>query len=140
MRAAFALLSGAAFAARVKLYTPPGARSFSPSAPITNPEEFVNTLGGTKAIGGQEDSFGNVLPEVTYPWGFNGWAPTTTLGNGNWWFQSEDRSLYGVRCTKQPSPWIGDCKFGARPRQKQTHPKLSPQTRTLTPKPKPHKP
>ena len=33
-----------------------------------------------------------------------------------------------------------DCKFGARPRQKQTHPKLSPQTRTLTPNPKPHKP
>ena len=50
MRVVFALLSGAAFAARVKPYTPPGVRSFSPSAPITNPEEFVNTLGGTKAI------------------------------------------------------------------------------------------
>lgn len=76
--------------------------------PINNPEEWVNTLGGTKAIGGQEDSFGNILPEVSYPWGFNGWAPITNPGNGGWWFQSEDRNIYGVRCTKQPSPWIGD--------------------------------
>ena len=100
------LLTAVAAAARVKQYTPPGARAFisrgNSSAPITNPEEWVNTLGGTKAIGGQEDSFGNVLPEVTFPWGFNGWAPTTTLGNGGWFFQSEDRNLYGVRCTKQP--------------------------------------
>ena len=34
-----------------------------------------------------------------------------------------------------------DGKFGARPRQKQTRAlKLSPQTRTLTPNPKPHEP
>ncbi len=77
-------LFGSASTARVKPYTPPGARTFvsraNASAPITNPEEWVNILGGTRGIGGQEDSFGNVLPEVTYPWGFNGWAPTTTLG------------------------------------------------------------
>ena len=104
------VLLAAVKSARVKPYAPPGARAFDPAAPISNPEEWVNTLGGTKAVGGQEDSFGNILPEVTFPWGFNGWAPTTTLGNGNWWFQSEDRNLYGVRCTKQPSPWMCVCK------------------------------
>ncbi len=75
---------------------------------MTNPEEWVNTMGGTKAIGGQEDSFGNVLPEVTMPWGFNGWTPVNTLDTSGWFFHSEARNIYGVRCTKQPSPWISD--------------------------------
>ena len=108
-----AALAPAALARAPAPYVSAASRAYTASAalraaPIANPEEWVNTLGGTKAIGGQEDSFGNVLPEVTMPWGFNGWAPETNPGNGGWWFQSEDRNLYGVRCTKQPSPWIGD--------------------------------
>jgi putative alpha-1,2-mannosidase len=75
------------------------------------PEEYVNVLGGTNNLGSQDVSYGNVLPEVALPWGFNGWAPQTSppdaSGNG-WWFLSGAHTLYGVRCTKQPSPWIGD--------------------------------
>lgn len=76
--AALAALAAAAQGARrARDYLPLGARTYSGVGPITNPEEWVNTLGGTKAIGGQEDSFGNVLPEVTLPWGFNGWMPVS---------------------------------------------------------------
>jgi putative alpha-1,2-mannosidase len=92
-------------ARRVRDYKPLGARSYR-GGPISNPEEWVNTLGGTKAIGGQEDSFGNILPEVTYPWGFNGWTAQTTMDTSGWFFHSEARNIYGVRCTKQPSPWM----------------------------------
>jgi hypothetical protein len=98
---------GARGGRRVRDYQPVGARGYA-GGPVTAPEDFVNTPGGTKAIGGQEDSFGNVLPEVTMPWGFNGWTPVTTLDTSGWFFHSEARNIYGVRCTHQPSPWIGD--------------------------------
>jgi hypothetical protein len=58
-------------------------------------------------VGSSEVSNGNVNPEVSLPWGFNGWSPQTSL-DGSWWFYSESHNLYGIRCTKQPSPWIGD--------------------------------
>jgi putative alpha-1,2-mannosidase len=48
------------------------------------------------------------MPEVSLPWGFDGWSPQTTLTSGGWWFYSEAHSFYGIRCTKQPSPWIND--------------------------------
>jgi putative alpha-1,2-mannosidase len=73
----------------------------------------MSTLGGTASklssgADSQELSFGNVLPEVQVPWGFNGWAPTTALNSGSWWFDGRASNLFGVRCTRQPSPWIGD--------------------------------
>jgi len=72
------------------------------------PEEYIFTLGGTENVGNQEVSNGNVNPEVSLPWGFNGWSPQTSIAGGGWWFYSESHNLYGIRCTKQPSPWIGD--------------------------------
>ena len=83
----------------------PGALAFTPNP---NPEEYISILGGTANLGSSELSFGNVLPEVQVPWGFNGWAPTTSLNSGSWWFDGRASNLYGVRCTHQPSPWIGD--------------------------------
>jgi putative alpha-1,2-mannosidase len=71
----------------------------------------VNVLGGSDS---KEDlSHGNVMPDLTLPWGFNAWAPQTNDGQHHsdgegWWFYSQDRSFYGIRCTHQPSPWIGD--------------------------------
>merc|ERR1719326_970715 len=42
------------------------------------------------------------------PWGFNDWAPQTDGNNGAWWFHRGDSYFQGIRCTHQPSPWIGD--------------------------------
>jgi len=70
------------------------------------PEDYVNTLGGTKSR--FDLSTGNILPEVQVPWGFNGWSPVTDTSEGSWFFYSESRRLYGIRCTHQPSPWITD--------------------------------
>jgi putative alpha-1,2-mannosidase len=97
----------AAARSSVRDYKPPGAAAYKGGA-ITNPEDWVSTLTGTRALGGQEVSYGNVLPEVTYPWGFNGWVPASNLDTGGWFFHSEAFNFYGIRCTKQPSPWISD--------------------------------
>jgi putative alpha-1,2-mannosidase len=70
------------------------------------PEELVNILSGTHSR--FDLSHGNILPEVSMPWGFNGWAPMTDSTAGSWWFHSDDYSILGIRLTHQPSPWIGD--------------------------------
>lgn len=70
------------------------------------PEEYINILGGTKSR--YDLSTGNILPEVTVPWGFNGWSPVTDMDQGSWFFYSESRRVFGVRCTHQPSPWVSD--------------------------------
>jgi len=70
----------------------------------------VNVLAGTAggAKGGQHHSTGNVLPLVAAPWGFNHWAPQTVNDQTAWWFDSAADTFRGIRCTHQPSPWIGD--------------------------------
>lgn len=43
--------------------------------------------------------------------GFNHWAPQTTPQNSrssSWWFSGNHHTLNWMRCTHQPSPWIGD--------------------------------
>lgn len=84
------------------------ASSASAFTPNPNYEEYIYTAGGTANLGPSELSYGNVLPEVLVPWGFNGWAPVTSLTGGSWWSDARASNLYGVRCTHQPSPWIGD--------------------------------
>lgn len=91
---------------------------------VPNPESYVNILGGTASR--PDLSHGNVLPLTARPWGFNTWAPYTDTGDSGWWFHGknmcclptylklystlsdDDRRVYGLRCTHQPSPWIGD--------------------------------
>ena len=77
---------------------------------IENPEEFVNMLAGS-FTDGNRFSTGNTLPLVGLPWGFNHWAPMTRddgRRTGSWWFGGNDHTLTWLRCTHQPSPWIGD--------------------------------
>jgi len=77
---------------------------------IENPEDFVNLLSGTFTDGRQFSS-GNTLPLVGLPWGFNHWAPQTKEGNkftDSWWFSGNAHEFTWLRCTHQPSPWIGD--------------------------------
>lgn len=77
---------------------------------VQNPEDFVNLLAGT-FTDGNVFSTGNTLPLVGYPWGFNHWAPQTAEGSrhaGSWWFHGSEHRFTFMRCTHQPSPWIGD--------------------------------
>lgn len=76
---------------------------------IENPEDFVNLLAGT-FTDGNKFSTGNTLPLIGMPWAFNHWAPQTKPDgrSGSWWFGGNDHSLTWLRCTHQPSPWIGD--------------------------------
>lgn len=77
---------------------------------IEHPEDFVNLLAGT-FTDGQRFSTGNTLPLIGYPFGFNHWAPQTIdehPDSGSWWFRGNDHVLTWLRCTHQPSPWIGD--------------------------------
>ena len=73
---------------------------------VRHPEDFVNPLAGTAS--NDKLSTGNTLPIVARPWGFNHWAPASTLSNTAWWFHPDNTDFEGIRCTHQPSPWIGD--------------------------------
>ena len=82
---------------------------------IDHPEDFVNLLAGTFTDGGKF-STGNTLPLVGLPFGFNHWAPQTIDENpysGSWWFKGSDHVITWLRCTHQPSPWIGDWGYFA---------------------------
>jgi predicted alpha-1,2-mannosidase len=76
------------------------------AAAAKQPQHYVNTLTGTQSR--YDLSHGNTLPLVARPWGFNSWSPQTDNADGSWFFHPEDVRLFGIRCTHQPSPWIGD--------------------------------
>ncbi|MGV3614111.1 MAG: GH92 family glycosyl hydrolase [Fimbriimonas sp.] len=65
---------------------------------------YVNLLQGTDSHHGF--STGNTLPLIAVPFGMNHWSPQTA--EGRWFFSPQHRKLQGVRCTHQPSPWMGD--------------------------------
>jgi predicted alpha-1,2-mannosidase len=68
---------------------------------------LVNLLQGTDSHHGF--STGNTLPLAARPFGMNHWSLQTA--EGSWFFSPQHRKLVGIRCTHQPSPWIGD--YGA---------------------------
>merc|ERR1719329_269399 len=72
------------------------------------PEDLVTVTVGTGTRDGSSVSNGNTLPQVKRPWGFNDWTPSTNSQGGAWWFRDTDTRFQGMRCTHQPSPWIGD--------------------------------
>jgi len=80
----------------------------SNTASKVDPVDAVQMLAGTSTKGGSFISDGNTLPQVKVPWGFNDWVPQTDGSKGAWWFNRNDKSFEGMRCTHQPSPWIGD--------------------------------
>ncbi len=51
---------------------------------------------------------GNTLPLIARPWSFNTWTPVSDNSGGGWFFDPNDATFYGIRCTHQPSPWISD--------------------------------
>lgn len=55
-------------------------------------------------------SQGNTLPIVSPPFGMNSWVPETVDAGptGGWFYAPHSRRFYGLRCTHQPSPWVGD--------------------------------
>lgn len=66
----------------------------------------VNTYGGGSAC---KVSTGNLFPMAARPWGFGGWSPQTRAeGTVRWFYDYTDERIYGIRQTRQPSPWIGD--------------------------------
>ena len=69
--------------------------------------DYVNLLAGSFTRG-DVFSTGNTLPLVGRPWGFNHWALQTNDGRSAWWFNGNDHEFKWIRCTHQPSPWIGD--------------------------------
>ena len=74
---------------------------------VKHPEDYVNLLAGS-FTDGSKFSTGNTLPLVGRPWGFNHWSPQTNPGRSSWWFSGNDHQFRWIRCTHQPSPWIGD--------------------------------
>jgi len=77
---------------------------------IESPVDFVNMQAGTYTDG-RRFSTGNTLPLIGMPWGFNHWAAQTQGQNRQgtaWWFDGNSHDFHWMRCTHQPSPWIGD--------------------------------
>ena len=78
-----------------------------PCTGVEAPEDFVNALAGTFTQGDRY-STGNTFPVIARPWGFNHWSVMTNKGDSSWWFSGNDHVFKWLRCTHQPSPWIGD--------------------------------
>lgn len=85
-----------------------GLRTDSHSSHTDHPEDNVVVLAGTDTLDGGASSNGNVLPQLKRPHGMNDWAPQSNLRGDSWWFRRSDKQFIGMRCTHQPSPWIGD--------------------------------
>lgn len=66
--------------------------------------DFVNIKQGTDST--FRYSNGNTLPLVQHPFGFASFAPQTASFRGGWFYHPSDKSLEGIRLTRQPSPWI----------------------------------
>jgi len=75
---------------------------------VLPPVEQVQLLAGTDMS--SHVSNGNTLPQVKRPWGFNDWVPHTSgnLHDNPWWFTRKSTSFKGLKCSHQPSPWLGD--------------------------------
>lgn len=83
------------------------------AAALANPVGLVHTeMGTVNACGGKEGcsvSTGNLYPMTARPWGFGGWTPQTRpAATSRWFYDYTDEKIFGIRYTRQPSPWIGD--------------------------------
>eukprot|EP00516_Mucochytrium_quahogii_P004348 CAMPEP_0203751196 /NCGR_PEP_ID=MMETSP0098-20131031/5303_1 /ASSEMBLY_ACC=CAM_ASM_000208 /TAXON_ID=96639 /ORGANISM=" , Strain NY0313808BC1" /LENGTH=516 /DNA_ID=CAMNT_0050640803 /DNA_START=413 /DNA_END=1960 /DNA_ORIENTATION=+ len=70
--------------------------------------EYVDVLRGIGAANSRI-STGNVLPLLSVPRGMTHWSvASTTDFKDNWYMKPTEVWWDGIRCTHQPSPWIGD--------------------------------
>ncbi len=72
----------------------------------SNLVQFVNPRIGSQS--NPELSNGNTYPAVAHPWGMNFWTPQTEPNDSRWNYNYDSKKINGLRCTHQPSPWIGD--------------------------------
>ena len=68
--------------------------------------KYVNIKQGSKSL--HRFSQGNTLPLVQKPFGFAAFSLQTETSRGSWYYHPDDRSVEGIRLTRQPSPWISD--------------------------------
>lgn len=71
---------------------------------MTDFATLVNPLQGSTSR--FDFSTGNTYPAIGRPYGMNFWTPQTS--ESSWLYQYADHHFQGIRCTHQPSPWIGD--------------------------------
>jgi predicted alpha-1,2-mannosidase len=88
---------------------------------------YVNPLQGTYSH--YNFSTGNTLPIMAMPYGMAHWTLQTDNVRG-WFFQPGTPKLQGIRCTHQPSPWMGD--YGAFTFLPQIGPRLLACTKRAT--------
>jgi len=70
--------------------------------------DFVDVLRGVSPAS-KYLSRGNVLPLIAMPRGMTHWSVTSSLDlSDRWFFDPVSTAFRGIRCTHQPSPWIGD--------------------------------
>ena len=67
---------------------------------------LANPLQGTDSQ--HSFSHGNQYPAIALPFPMNVWAPYTEPQDDSFYYQYEHNTIYGIRQTHQPSPWIGD--------------------------------
>lgn len=72
--------------------------------------DIVDVLRGTANKDWRSVSRGNALPIIARPLGMTHWTLTNVLSN-QWMFNPGQPTLASIRCTHQPSPWIGDYGF-----------------------------
>ncbi|MBI1332262.1 MAG: glycoside hydrolase family 92 protein [Armatimonadetes bacterium] len=70
--------------------------------------QYVDPLQGTYSH--YQFSTGNTLPIMAMPYGMAHWTIQTDNVRG-WFFNPLTPKIQGIRCTHQPSPWMGD--YGA---------------------------
>ncbi len=68
--------------------------------------KYVNTKQGSQSL--HRFSQGNTLPLVQRPFGFAAFSPQTETSRGSWYYHPGDRSMEGIRLSRQPSPWISE--------------------------------
>lgn len=71
---------------------------------------LIDTRQGTDSETWQSAMNGNALPYTGTPFGMNHFVPQTRLHFVRY-FHPSDHTVYGIRLTHQPSPWMGDFAF-----------------------------
>jgi predicted alpha-1,2-mannosidase len=67
---------------------------------------LANPMQGTYSE--HDFSHGNQYPAIALPFPMNVWAPYTQPQNDSFYYRYQTNTIYGIRQTHQPSPWIGD--------------------------------
>lgn len=71
---------------------------------------WIDTRQGTDSVAEQSAMNGNSLPYTGMPFGMNHFVPQTRVNNVRY-FNPNDHTIFGIRLTHQPSPWMGDFAY-----------------------------